>query len=93
VILRCHLILKRLEAEFTCGKAARFHVITLEHDERRAEPRMPSKVATKTLAVKRALALVTEAMDLLDAHVGPPDAAAHLELAQQKLREELSKHG
>jgi len=54
---------------------------------------MPSKVAIETLAMKRALALVTEAMDLLDAHRGPPDAAAHLELAQQKLREELSKHG
>ena len=37
-------------------------------------------------AVRRALALVTEAMDLLDAHGAPPDAAAHLELALEKLR-------
>ena len=37
-------------------------------------------------AVKRALLLITEAMDLLDAHNGPPEAAAHLDLAQQILR-------
>ena len=37
-------------------------------------------------AVERALVLVTEAMDLLDAHDGPPDAAAHLSLAQERLR-------
>ena len=35
---------------------------------------------------KRALELVTEAMDLLDAHGLAPDAAAHLALAQQSLR-------
>ena len=40
-------------------------------------------------AVTRALALVTEAMDLLDAYDGPPEAAAHLALAQQRLRQAL----
>jgi hypothetical protein len=38
-------------------------------------------------AVRRALELITEAMDVLDAHDGPPDAAAHLSLAQERLRE------
>ena len=42
-------------------------------------------------AVQRAAMLVTEAMDLLDAHGGSPVAAAHLAMAQQKLREELAK--
>ena len=58
-----------------------------------AEARMPgeSKRTLETLAMKRALALITEAMDLLDGHRGPPDAAVHLELAQQRLREELTK--
>jgi len=37
-------------------------------------------------AVLRAAMLVTEAMDLLDAHGGPPDAAAHLDLALASLR-------
>ena len=36
-------------------------------------------------ANKRALALVTQAIDLLDAHGGSPEAAAYLELARQKL--------
>jgi len=42
-------------------------------------------------AISRAIALVTEAMDLLDAHEGPPDAAAHLALAQQLLRQAIQK--
>lgn len=37
-------------------------------------------------AIRRALELVTEAMDVLDAHGAVPDAAAHLALAQQALR-------
>ena len=41
-------------------------------------------------AIRRALSLVTEAMDLIDAHDGPPEAAAHLALAQQRLREVLA---
>jgi len=45
----------------------------------------------RMLALKRAMALVTEAMDLLDGHQGPPEAAAHLELAQQQLREMITK--
>lgn len=40
-------------------------------------------------AVRRALALVTEALDLLDAYDGPPDAAAHLSLAQERLRQAM----
>jgi len=36
--------------------------------------------------VRRAATLVTEAMDLLDAHGGAPDAAAHLDLALASLR-------
>ena len=36
---------------------------------------------------KRAAALVTEAMDLLDAHGVAPEAAAHLAMAQQQLRQ------
>ena len=36
--------------------------------------------------IKRALTLVSEAMDLLDAHGVTPDASAHLAMAQQKLR-------
>lgn len=38
-------------------------------------------------AVERALSLTTEALDLLDAHGGPPEAAANLELALEVLRE------
>ena len=41
-------------------------------------------------AVRRALELITEAMDVLDAHDGPPDAAAHLSLAQERLRETVA---
>ena len=44
-----------------------------------------------THAAQRAVALVTEAMDLLDAHGVAPDAAAHLAMAQQQLRQIL-KH-
>jgi hypothetical protein len=38
-------------------------------------------------ATRRALSLVTEAMDLLDAHSVAPHSAAHLAIAQQQLRE------
>ena len=41
-------------------------------------------------SLKRALQLVTEAMDLLDAHGSEPQAAAYLALAQQHLRTTLS---
>jgi hypothetical protein len=44
---------------------------------------------TQGKAIQRALQLVTEAMDLLDAHGAVPDAAAHLALAQQQLRSAL----
>jgi hypothetical protein len=36
------------------------------------------------------LTLVTEAMDLVDAYEGPPEAAAHLAMAQQQLRQALA---
>ena len=42
-------------------------------------------------AIRRALDLVTKAMDLLDAHGAPPDAAAHLAMAQQRLRQVLAR--
>jgi hypothetical protein len=38
-------------------------------------------------AIKRALSLVTEAMDLLDAHGIAPESAANLAIAQQQLRQ------
>lgn len=40
-------------------------------------------------AVHRAALLVTEAMDLLDAHGGPPEASAHLDLALVSLRQAI----
>ena len=44
-------------------------------------------------ATARARALVTEALDLLDAHGGRPEAAAHLELALQELRKAATTKG
>ena len=38
----------------------------------------------------RALPLITEAMDLLDAHGCDPGAAAYLALAQQQLRKTIA---
>jgi len=43
----------------------------------------------QTKAVYRAAMLVTEAMDLLDAHGGPPEASAHLDLALVSLRQAI----
>ena len=40
-------------------------------------------------ALERANALMTEALDLLDSNGGPAEATAHLDLALQKVREEL----
>ena len=48
-----------------------------------------SKEVRRKTAIHRVLALVTEAMDLLDAHDGPPEVAAHLELALQGLRSSM----
>jgi hypothetical protein len=42
-------------------------------------------------AIRRALGMAAEAMDLLDAHDGPAEAAAHFDLARQRLQEELAK--
>jgi hypothetical protein len=38
-------------------------------------------------AIERALSLISEAIDILDAHDGPPDAAAHLCIVQERLRQ------
>ena len=42
-------------------------------------------------ALRRALTLITEALDLLDAHGGPAVVAVHLDLATEGVREELLK--
>jgi hypothetical protein len=47
--------------------------------------------ASKTEALSRAITLVSEAMDVLDGHVASPEAAALLELALEKMREQLSE--
>ena len=41
-------------------------------------------------AMERATALVSEALDLIDAQGDCPDAAAHLDLALRRLRQKLS---
>jgi hypothetical protein len=46
--------------------------------------------ATRKDVLTRALALATEAMDLLDAHGSDPQAAAYFALAQQQLRKTLA---
>ena len=43
--------------------------------------------------IRRALVLITEAMDLLDAHNVAPDASAHLAMAQQALRQTTPANG
>ena len=43
--------------------------------------------------LSRALALTTQAMDLLDAHGSDPEGAAYLALAQQQMRKTLSIRG
>ena len=44
---------------------------------------------SQSTAIRRAAKLVSEAVDLLDAHGGPAEAAAHLDLALQELRDHL----
>ena len=51
----------------------------------------PVRPDRKEAALKRAATLMTEALDLLDAHGGPADAAAHLDLALHRVREEVTK--
>jgi hypothetical protein len=46
--------------------------------------------AQRLRPIRRALELVTEAMDLLDAHGSAPDTVAHLAFAQQQLRQALT---
>lgn len=50
-----------------------------------------TKRSTQGRTIKRAAVLVTEALDLLDAHGDLPEAAAHLAMAQQKLLESIGK--
>ena len=42
-------------------------------------------------AIRRALELITEALDLLDAHGGPAQAAAHIDLGRQQLQAALEQ--
>jgi hypothetical protein len=42
-------------------------------------------------AMTRALKLVSEARNLLDAYDGPPDTATHLAMAQKQLHEALGR--
>jgi hypothetical protein len=52
---------------------------------------MSRRVDKNDAAIKHALALVSEALDLLDAHGGPVDAAAHLNMAQARIRQALQE--
>jgi hypothetical protein len=45
----------------------------------------------RTRACTKALELVVEAMDLIDAHKGPPEAAVNLELSRQHLHRYVLK--
>jgi hypothetical protein len=44
----------------------------------------------KRSALNRALQLLIEALDLIDAYEGPPEAAAHIEMARQRLQHNLA---
>jgi len=44
----------------------------------------------KRSALNRALQLLIEALDLIDAYEGPPEAAAHIEMARQRLQHHLA---
>ena len=46
-----------------------------------------SPEGARSLPLQRAIALLTEALDLLDAYVDCPDASAHLDLALRRLRQ------
>jgi hypothetical protein len=50
-----------------------------------------TKGASDNDAIRRALQLVTEALDVLDGGAGAPNAAAHLSLAQEELRQALRR--
>lgn len=49
---------------------------------------MPGKrqKSSQEAVINRATALIAEALDLIDGYGGPPEAAAHLELALERLR-------
>lgn len=53
---------------------------------RRGVNAMGKRGNDRTEGLLRALELTTEAMDLVDAHRGPPEAGSYLALAQQCLR-------
>ena len=42
-------------------------------------------------AIRRALELIIEALDLIDAHDGPAQAAANIDLGRQQLQAALAK--
>lgn len=46
---------------------------------------------SRSRSVERAVLLVTQALDLLDAYGGPAEAAAHLDLALRTLREDAAR--
>lgn len=50
-----------------------------------------SKQLPQARPLKRALELVTEAMDLLDAHGASPHGAAHLAMARQAIEDDLKE--
>lgn len=49
------------------------------------------KESQQVVAIRHALALTAEAMDVLDAHRCSPEAAVHLELCRQKLQEDYAR--
>ena len=51
---------------------------------------MAAERVAREKVLKRALELLTEAMDLIDAHGVDPEAAAYLAMAQQQLRKKLA---
>jgi hypothetical protein len=50
----------------------------------------PNPKEVRSLALNRAMALVTEALDLLDAHADCPDVSTHLDFALRRLRQEIA---
>ena len=48
-------------------------------------------VSKQVAAIRRALQLTSEAMDVLDANHCSPEAAVHLDLCRQKLQEDFTR--
>ena len=45
-----------------------------------------------SMAIERAIVLVSNAVDLLDAHADCPEASAHLDMALRRLREHYDRN-